>query len=213
MIQFLPSNEDRREVLSFTDISTLIDNAKITMENSEEPEYHTQLSVEELCVSLWERVKTLSILSSSLECPAEDEYDEEEARAWADVQDRSAHEYFVDRVSSRFPLAASVVIDRLGQSNWDRYNLVRRQQEKAQGGFEDITNDKTKSFFQDSGISDSLHSLPKDRQEYEATVISSRAEASHKRLPPLPVAARSGEPFICNVCNESVKIRRARDWK
>jgi hypothetical protein len=199
--------------MSFSDILTLIDNAKITMEDPEEPGRYSQLSAEELCFSLWEKIETLSILNSSLECPAEDEFDNEKVRAWADIQGRSAHEYFMDRVSSRFPLAASAVIERLGQSNWNRYNLVRRHQEKVQDGLEAVANDKTKSLFQDSGIGDSLRSPPRDRQEYEATVMSSRAEASHRRLPPLSMAARSGEPFSCEVCNRSIKIWRAREWK
>ena len=200
-----------------SNIITLIENARIALEEPEEPGQYTQHGIEELCSTLRTKIESLSILSSSLECPAEDEFDNEEARDW--LQDRPAHEYFVDLVRSRFPLAEKRLVESLGRSNWNRYKHVRKQRENAQDELEVVaTDNKTKSVFHDSGIGSSAPAqsvLADDRTQskYAATVISSRAEASHKRLPPLPEEARSGKPFKCEVCDRTVKIRRTKEWK
>lgn len=162
-------------------------------------------------------IDSLKILGSSLDFVADDEFDDEESKVWGQLQDRSAHEYFVDLISSRFPLASNQLVQALGQSNWDRYNHVKTLRESAIEEPGVISGEKAISEFHDSGIGTSAaaqSSLGREtRSEYAATVVSSRAESSHKRLPPLPEAGRSGEAFKCEVCNRKVQIQRTREWK
>jgi hypothetical protein len=161
-------------------------------------------------------IDSLKILGSSLDFVADDEIDDEESKVWNQLQDRAAHEYFADLISSRFPLASIQLVQSLGQSNWDRYNYLTGLRKSAIEESDVISGEKALSEFHDSGIGTSAaqSSLGREtRSEYAATVVSSRAESSHKRLPPLPEAGRSGEAFECEVCNRKVQIQRTREWK
>lgn len=223
-MRILETREEREELLKASKITALTEKTRLALDEPMEEAEYTGLSIQVLCSTLQTKIESLAVLSSSLEAPAEDESDDEEARTWAQLQDRSAHEYFVDLVSSRFPFADKQLAQNLGQSNWDRYIYVQKQQDIAQDEVAIVDVEKTKSEFYDSGIGSSAAAQPmpleghaqvarQTQSEYAATVVSSRAEASHKRMPPLPEVGRSGEPFHCEICNRVVQIRRPREWK
>lgn len=193
-------------------VTILIETARLALKDPEEcNQCNELLRVDELCASLQSKVHSLSILSSSLDCPAKSESSDEESIEGFDLKDRPVHQYFAELIALRFPRADAVLIENLGRSNWERYNYVREQRisgptGEASSAFKDATSE-----FHDSGIGSSASvSAP---SLYAATVVSSRAEASHKRLPPLPRAARTGAPFVCEVCGRRVKIRRTKEWK
>lgn len=204
-----PKKQD--ELLKTSRLTILIENARLALHYPEECVHFNELPcIEDLCSSLQSKIRSLSILSSSLECPAESECSDEESRAEPHLQDRPAYRYFADLIALRFPRADEGLIESLGKSNWTRFNYVREQRQS--GPNEQTTSAKeAKSEFHDSGIGSSASvSAP---SLYAATVVSSRAEASHRRLPPLPRTARTGAPFMCEVCGKTVVIRRTKEWK
>ncbi|KAH3958234.1 hypothetical protein HBI88_244650 [Parastagonospora nodorum] len=150
---------------------------------------------------------SLRRLNNSLEYPAADNSDDEKRGDESDIKDIPADRYFAALIQARFPRAEAQVVQNLGESNWARYNHIHRQRETARNSSEVTTVAKTLSDFRDSGIG-SASSFA-----YAASVVSTRAEASHKRLPPLPKTARMGQPFICEICERTVTVRRTRDWK
>jgi hypothetical protein len=191
----------------------LLENAKFALEDLDDLNSQPQsenLSIGELSDLLQARIESLERLNTCLECPAESDSDEEEAKAYTDVQDRPAHQYFAELIAIRFPHAGAQLVATLGLSNWNRYNHVQQQRNMAQKESEHVTNGKAKSEFHDSGLG-SAPSIAAD--EYAATVVSSRAETSHRRLPLLPKIARNGERFQCSTCNRPVSIRNTRDWR
>lgn len=220
----IPDGAEREALLHDSIIATLLEKANIGRNNLELEGSYSQERAherEQLYQVLKMRIETLGILNPSLESPAEEQYDNDEARDWIDTRERSSHEYFTELVKSRFPLAKTQLVERLGRLNWDRYNHVQKLRVTQN---DPIVEENTKSLFRDSGIGSSvpaesvvasnpIQNLPQSRLEYAATVISSRAEASHKRLPSLPTQARSGTPFTCEICDRKVTIQRTREWK
>ena len=220
LIKALPAFTEQAASLHKPKIEALIERASVSLDDALEEECYPELSIEELCDTLDLKIGSLKLLNSSLEWPAEDCSDtEEEARKWNDHQDRSAHEYFTELIASRFPRADQELVESLGISNWNRFNFVQKQRKVAHNDPVTTVQDKStrsRSTFQDSGFGSSettIRPVQPAVSEYAATVISSRAEASHKRLPPLPREARSGQPFTCEVCERTVSITRTRDWK
>jgi hypothetical protein len=200
---------------------SLTEDARLLLDEPTEPAEYDCEDVERLCLTLHSMIGSLKLLSSSLESIADDEFDDEEARTWVNLPDRSAHEYFVDLVNSRFPSAEKQLVQNLGQTNWNRYNYVQKLRKSVRVDLASSETEKAKSEFHDSGIGSSApeQSVVIDdhflvvQPEYAATNISSRAEVSHKRLPLLPEGARSGKPFECEVCNRILQIRRTSEWK
>lgn len=193
---------------------SLTEDARLLLAEPLEPPNYDGEDIEGLCLGLRNTIESLQTLSSSLEAIADDGLHDEEARAWVQLKDRAAHEYFVDLISTRFPSANQQLVQALGQSNWDRYNYVQKLRESSYTDV--VVVDKAKSEFYDSGIGSSapLQSIILSSvQDYAATIMSSRAESSHKRLPLLPTGARSGEPFECEICHREVRIKRTREWK
>lgn len=167
----------------------------------------TEIDGQTLMETINVHLTSLRRLSNSLECPAADTSDDEKSGDEPGGEDIPANRYFAALIEARFPKAVVQVVRNLGQSNWARYNHIRRQRETARNDSEVTYVAKTSSDFYDSGIG-SASSLA-----YAASVVSTRAEASHKRLPSLPKAARMDQPFICEICERTVTVRRTKDWK
>lgn len=203
-------------------ISTLIEGARYALEVSEEQEddnNQTTLDKEQICLTLQRRIECLVALNPSLECPAESESDEEEeVRAGLIIQDRPAHRYFADLIAIKLPAANPKLVQTLGLCNWSRYKHVKQEKDNVQANTEvDHSGEKARSEFHDSGLGSAPSiSLPQNvraQSVYAETVVSSRAEASHKRLPPLPKEGRDGKLFTCEICNRKISIRRTKDWR
>ncbi|KAL9118833.1 MAG: hypothetical protein Q9187_004614 [Circinaria calcarea] len=130
---------------------------------------------------------------------------------------------FVLNVLDKFPLADSKLIERLGESNWQRYMTIRATMDQINKhtifGKEPPRSVFTPySVFHDSGMGTSMASA----SHYAASVashtsfISSQAEEGNStmRVPPTPPEVALNEPFECFICgHELFKIRNRVDWK
>jgi hypothetical protein len=180
---------------------------------------------ETLCRTLRTKVDTLIMLTPSLESPAKESFDDEEPRAIQDIEEYLPEQAYASSISQKFPLAPSAIVAHLGKLNWNRYNhMLRLQWETMQHELQTTATEKARTIFHDSGLGVSLPAqsevglntaVDSSRPEsvYASSVVSSRAKESHKRLPPLPAQARSGEPFTCEICNKQVQFQRTKAWK
>jgi hypothetical protein len=220
IVNMVPVESARKQLLESSKISTLIEYAKFAVEEPDELDMHPNEDVAdggEACLILQSKIECLIALNSSLDRPAEDESDEEEARVGTIIQDRPAHQYFADLISARFPTADLQLVQSLGLSNWLRYNHVQQRRDDARIESDANPAEKAKSEFHDSGIGSAPSFVAPDQLNaqsvYAATLISSRAGSSHKRLPALPKEARDGKPVKCEICNQTVSIRRTKNWR
>jgi hypothetical protein len=187
--------------------------------------YRSEQDAGTLCQILRTKIDTLIMLAPSLASPAEESFDDEEPRAIQDIEEHLPEQAYANSVSQKFPLAASAIVARLGKLNWDRYNhMLRLQREATQQELQTTAMKKARTIFHDSGLGVSLPAqsevgvnIAVDSSHLESvyapSMVSSRAEASHRRVPPLPAHARSGEPFTCEICNEQVQFQRTKAWK
>jgi hypothetical protein len=215
-VQVVPTAEERQALLKTSQAASLTENAKLLLDEPMQAAAYDGENIERLFTSLQNIIESLTVLGPSLGSVAYDDSDEEDTRASMQLKDRDAHEYFVDLISSRFPSASQQLVQALGQSNWDRYKYIQKLHENGPDEQTVIRNKEARSEFQDSGIGSSAPAqsvIVNDRLDYAATVVSSRAEASHKRLPPLPEFARSGLPFECEICSRRIRITRTKQWK
>jgi hypothetical protein len=215
-VQVVPTPEERQALLKTSQAASLTETARLLLDEPMQAATYEGENIERLFTSLQNIIQSLIVLAPSLDSIADDESEEEDTRASMHLKDRAAHEYFVDLIRSRFPSASQHLVQALGQSNWDRYKYVQKLRDNATDGPTSIGNKEARSEFQDSGIGSSAPAqsvVLNDRLNYAATVVSSRAETSHKRLPPLPELARSGMPFECEVCSRRIQITRTKQWK
>jgi hypothetical protein len=189
------------------------------------PSYQFDQQEDALCRTLRMKIDTLMMLGPSLASPAEERFDDEEPRAIEHVEEHLPEQAYINSVAQRFPLAALAIVTNLGKLNWDRYNhMLRLQDTVIQQELEMTVMTKAKTIFHDSALGASVPAqseaglnityVPSRPQSiYEPSIVSSRAEASHRRLPPLPPQARSGQPFTCAICNKQVRYQRTKAWK
>ena len=187
--------------------------------------YRPEQDAETLCQTLRTKIDTLIMLAPSLASPAEESFDDEEPRAIQNIEEDLPEQAYANSISQKFPLAASAIVAHLGKLNWDRYNhMLRLQRGTMQQELQTTAMRKARTFFHDSGLGVSLPAqsevglniaVDSSRPEsvYAPSMVSSRAEACHKRVPPLPAQARSGESFTCEICNKQVQFQRTKAWK
>lgn len=179
--------------------------------------HYSEKNIDGLFQTLRNMIDSLRVLKSSLDSVVDDESDDEPSRQPMYLQERPAYQYYVDLIRGRFPLAGVQLAQELGKSNWDRYNYVLSLSERIQVGVEVIETTRPQSEFFDSGVGSSAPSDNRITHEAlldcAATIVSSRAGVSHKRLPPLPDEGRSGNSFDCEICYRKVQMRRTKEWK
>jgi hypothetical protein len=195
------------------------------LDQQDYPTHQPEQNEEALCRTLRMKIDTLLMLSSSLASPADEDFDDEEPRVFDDGEEHLPEQAYINSVAQRFPLAASTVVSHLGKLNWERYNhMLRLQRDATQQELEVAVMEKARTIFHDSALGSSMPAqseagldtsgIPSQPQSvYAPSMVSSRAEASHKRLPPLPPQARSGQPFTCAICNKQVRYQRTKAWK
>ncbi|XP_014560048.1 hypothetical protein COCVIDRAFT_52251, partial [Bipolaris victoriae FI3] len=218
LIHLISSEQRRKEVLQSTSILTCLDQTASMIEQQYHSTDKPEQDAETLCQTLRTRIDTLIMLAPSLESPAEENFDDEEPRAIQYIERHLPEQAYINSVSEKFPLAASAIVAQLGRLNWDRYNhMLRLQRETMQQELQMATVEKARTIFNDSGLGVSLPAQSKavssSESIYAPSIVSTRAEASHKRVPPIPPQARSGEPFTCEICNKQVKFQRTKAWK
>jgi hypothetical protein len=207
-----------RQVLQSTNISSLLEQTTNLMDQPHEFTYQPKQDAKALCQTLRTKIDTLIMLAPSLASPAEESFDDEKPRAIQDNEENTPEQAYASSISEKFPLAPPEIVAQLGKLNWDRYNhILRMQREAVQQELQTAALEKARTIFHDSGIGASVPTQSEVATNaepiYEPSMMSSRAEASHKRVPPLSTSARSGEPFTCEICEKQVQFRRTKAWK
>jgi hypothetical protein len=222
----LLSTKDRQqEVLDSTGIVPVLEQAMNILDQQDYPPRNPEQDEEALGQTLRMKIDTLLMLAPSLASPAEEDFDDEEPRLIDHSEEHLPEQAYINNVAQRFPLAASTVVSHLGKLNWERYNhMLRLQRNATQQEAETTVMEKARTIFHDSALGSSMPAQSETSQDtsaipvkpqsvYAPSMVSSRAEASHKRLPPLPPQARLGQPFTCAICNKQVRYQRTKAWK
>lgn len=166
-------------------------------------------NLNEILTDLRLMTESLNELTPCIESPIQDLDAEDTALV---STDRAMYQYYSELIRARFPDAEPELVDRLGESNWERYRRIRAQCE-ANSGQEDVAAVSSReTMFYDSGLGTSVP----NRTGYALTIASfttSLANGSHAKVPPLSEEAKRGMPFTCDACGKSVRYQRSRDWK
>lgn len=132
---------------------------------------------------------------------------------------------YVLQIHDKFRNAKALLVERLGEANWQRFVRVRRHMAPDVDG--DVTNDlvagacstfNPASKFHDSGLGRSLQATSSFAPTVasHSSFISSHAEngRSCARVPPTPTEVGEGMPFECFICKQTLtKIKHRVDWK
>ena len=118
---------------------------------------------------------------------------------------------YVQLVRDKFPLADSLLIERLGEANWQRHQRLRYA-EISECQFQPV------SLFKDSALGSSLgpayEKAPTVASHSSFVSSTSNAEKGRFRVPKLPADARYGESFLCCYCKQILHTINTRvDWK
>jgi len=143
---------------------------------------------------------------------------------------------FVQNISDKFERADTCLVERLGESNWQRFVTIRartkqfvcKQEQDAEviEELSPVTLFKQApqsmftplSLFHDSGLGSSVPTI----RPYAASAashtsfVSSLATDGNSalRVPPTPREVQAGEPFTCEICGHRlVNIKNRVDWK
>ncbi|KAI1339012.1 hypothetical protein F5Y15DRAFT_424133 [Xylariaceae sp. FL0016] len=177
-------------------------------------------SLQEITQDLSNDTLCLMELDSLLKSPVLDTTDEEEKAAVPEgMRNWSPYHTYCERVESRFPLASNTLIKRIGKASYERYVRCQEERDKrtATGDPESVllllaqAQTVVGSTFHDSAIGSSVPST----SAYAETIMSYRGdnESHHMRVPPIPPEGKTGKPFICVACANSVIISNNSVWK
>ena len=147
---------------------------------------------------------------------------------------------WVANVYDKFNDADTDLVERLGESNWQRFVTIRARMDQiasapknepappieqipVQAVFVDKPQSifKPLSLFQDSGLGSSVASAPATSQHAQSVAshtsfMTSLAEGedSSRRVPPTPFEVSLGKPFRCEICGHQLfNIKNRLDWK
>jgi len=218
LIHLVISEQRRKEILQSTRLETLLEQVAEMIGQQHDFAYQPEQDAEAMCQTLRTKIDTLVMLAASLESPVEEIFGEEKPRTIQDIGETLPEQAYASSVAEKFPFAPPEMVAQLGRLNWDRYNhILRLQREAMKQELRESTFGKAGTIFHDSGLGTSVPAQTiagvKAEPVYEPSMMSSRAEASHKRVPPLPAQARAGEPFTCEICEKHVQFQRTKAWK
>jgi hypothetical protein len=136
---------------------------------------------------------------------------------------------YVLQVHDKFRQANSALVERLGESNWQRHIRLKELAAAAENLVEGtipqvVVTEAPKSAFQplsrfhDSGLGSSAHtmSLYPASNASHASFLSSATDAvkGRQRVPSTPIEVSEGKPFTCSICSKTLSgIRNRVDWK
>ena len=147
---------------------------------------------------------------------------------------------WVSNLSDKFDKADTKLVERLGESNWQRFLTVRARMSQiasapkdvlapcfekipAQAVFKENPQSifRPVSMFHDSGLGSSIPSAPGPSHYAQSmashtSFITSLAEGedSSRRVPPTPAEVAAGKPFRCEICGYQLfSIKNRIDWK
>ena len=132
---------------------------------------------------------------------------------------------YVNHVRDKFPRAAALLVERLGEANWQRHERLRAVHSTVEHPSLDHTSLLPKSLFQpasifkDSALGSSIsaqsHNAPTvaSHSSFVSSVNSNDPEKHEFRVPRMP-AAVEGLPLNCPYCSKDISDMRSRvDWK
>lgn len=118
---------------------------------------------------------------------------------------------YVRNILDKFPLADFKLVQRLGESNWQRHIKARNRNEVSDRG---LTACGAKSVFHDSGVGSSI---PASGYAPSASSLVSKAgdaDSEYFRVPPTPKEVLDDKPFECFICGHVVlHLKNRVDWK
>ena len=140
---------------------------------------------------------------------------------------------WVKYVSDRFTKAETTLVERLGESNWQRFATVRARMEQVainsdssstvdekilRDTFKDegVAVFKPHSLFHDSGLGSSMPTRYAVSIASHTSFVSSIGadQTSALRVPITPKEVDTGDPFNCDLCGHLLfKIKNRVDWK
>lgn len=136
---------------------------------------------------------------------------------------------YISLVHDKFPHADQILIERLGEANWQRHVNIRRhieeskqfsKQDAAEAPDGTVTGSRFQppTLFHDSGIGTTLASQSHYTQSEAShtSFVSSLAdrEKGVARVPPTPVEIGLDEPFRCYLCGQMQSgIKNRVGWK
>ena len=137
---------------------------------------------------------------------------------------------YVSLVREKYRNAQDQLVDRLGESNWQRHQIVRERMTKHSEK-EVVSVEETDPFaqekdglysifrpfstFHDSGIGISVPTHTHHAPSHASFQSSkSEGEGGSKRVPPTPEAVSADKPFRCPFCGQTLhSIKNRVDWK
>ncbi|KAJ9615800.1 hypothetical protein H2200_001877 [Cladophialophora chaetospira] len=142
---------------------------------------------------------------------------------------------WVRQVFDKFPKADSLLAERLGRVNAQRYDELRRLKtrkdtspdlsDERPGNFIDSFEDSSPAqalfrapttIYHDSGLGTSIvtpSNIPLSDASY-SSFASSVADGTSRRVPKTPDAVAQGTPFACGICGHKLSTIRSRThWK
>lgn len=138
---------------------------------------------------------------------------------------------YVDLVREKFRSAPNDLVDRLGESNWQRHQIIRNQmlaiERRSEGQdvstpenipFYNDRDDRYSAFrphtmFHDSGIGTSVPAHTQYAPSH-TSFLSTNAEEGSLRVPAAPKALGAGQPFQCPFCGVTLRdVKNRVDWK
>ena len=139
---------------------------------------------------------------------------------------------YVSLVREKHRNAEDQLVDRLGESNWQRHRIVReqmartkKQSEEEDGSVEENPSVKDQdglhsafrpySTFHDSGIGTSVSAHTEYAPSHTSFQSSNiEGEQGSIRVPPTPEEVGAGKPFQCPFCGSTLlNIKNRVDWK
>lgn len=149
-------------------------------------------------------------LSTALECPAIDPGFGDEP-VLPRLEERSAHEYYVDLISSKFPKAGVDLTDCLGKASWDRYKRLQATRERNEHTEALLITTGAQSTaskpFKDSGLGTTIYA------QSVISYVSSLSNGQRVQIPPLSAEAKKGERFECSACGDCIIATTNREWR
>ena len=132
---------------------------------------------------------------------------------------------FVLQIHDKYRQAPKVLVERLGEANWQRFVKIRNQvaghekndEESEEQGFA-LSTFQPVSKFHDSGLGASMP----NQSSYAASAASHTsflsshvdADGGTARVPPTPEQVAEGRPFLCFICGQTLtQIKNRIGWK
>lgn len=155
-----------------------------------------------------------------------------QARLFTDIEPKfcvsEPAKHHVNLVRERYRQASEILVERLGEANWQRFVRIRRQMQdienipESAAAFEPTIDVQSRfvpvSKFYDSGLGTSLARISSMAASIasQSSFLTASTDTKNAafRVPATPVEVLDGNPFVCFICGTKLlHIRNRADWK